>query len=115
MGSAFSLLLYRGMQIDDKAALAQYGAISLTDDCATARRQQAAVATGQLVNDFSLALPETRLAFALEDVGDVDTGTTLDFGITINELQSQQASDRLADRCFSGPHGSDQEQVAHGQ
>jgi hypothetical protein len=46
------------------------------------------VALREGIDDLRLAETKSRLAFALEDVRDVDSGTRLDFVIAVDERQA---------------------------
>ena len=52
----------------------------------------------------ALANPESVLALALEDVGDVDTGACLDLGVAVHEWKAKPLGELPADRGLARTH-----------
>src|SRR5436190_6120160 len=111
LAHTFRLLGERGLEIGDKASLVQRNAIFGKQDGSAPRREHDGAFTRDVFDDLTFALPETVLAFAREDVGDVDPGPRLDFRVAVSKGSPKQARQVFAHGCLSRAHRTDQKYV----
>src|SRR5690606_22288417 len=98
-------------KIHDAAAAAQPGPGVRIEYRAATRRHQHARTDGQRIEHVPLAGAKARLAFLLEDVGDVDAGERLDLGVAVHERQAEPGRELPSDGALARSHGTHEEDV----
>src|SRR5512145_187752 len=111
VAGAHELLVHGSPKIHDVTALAQTLPGAGIEHRPAPRGEHDSVAHGELVDDRRLALPETLLAFALEDIADVDARTALDLGVGVDEREPEDTGELAPDGALAGAHRPDQEDI----
>ncbi len=108
-------LLERGIEEYDRAAGGQPLAILRQQDRPAAGREHDSLAAREFIDHVALADPESGLALALEDVGDVDAGACLDLGVAVREWKAEPLCELPADRGLARTHRPHQEYAPNHQ
>src|SRR5262245_37945806 len=111
MARSLELMFDASAQIDDAPARRQVLAILWREDRAAAGRDHDLIELSEGVDHLAFALAETRLAFLLENVGDIDTGAPLDLHVTIVEVETQRTRECTADGGLARAHRTDQKNI----
>ena len=99
----------------DRAALREPLAILGQQHRAAAGREDDCRRLAESVSITSRSrIAKARLALVLENVGDIDAGARLDFGVAVDERQSEQPGQCPPDGGLARAHRADQEHVALG-